>query len=147
MLFCSYILIIKAINSNLSMSQERIGEISKEIVQEWYKEKGVSPEEMEGEKEKEKKEEKEEQERLSSFDPPPPKFTPLTEKEQEEVEMREKEKELLVKDKIKNLLNLAEEKGLERSIKEAEKENDPFLLDVYHDVLAKEAAYKRFLEK
>jgi glucan-binding YG repeat protein len=63
------------------------------------------------------------------------------------LEAEEKNKEKEVKDKIKNLLNLAEEKGVEEAIKRAEKENDPFLLDLFHDTLAKEATYKKYLDK
>ncbi len=138
------------------MSEERIGELSKEIVEEWYEEKGVSPEESESQgeskEEREKREEKEKgwiekkKEEIRSSAPDPG-YTPLTKDDEEELKEREKEKELLVKNKVKDLLRVAEEKGLERSIKEAEKENDPFLLDVYHDVLAKDAAYKKFLKK
>jgi uncharacterized FlgJ-related protein len=105
-------------------------ELSREIVEEWYAEKGLSFEKVE---EKEVKEEK--------FFSPPPSFV-VDEKENKR---KEDEKKLLIKKDIKNLLAIAEKKGLEQSIKEAQKKNDPFLLDIYHDVLAKDAAYKRFL--
>ena len=103
-------------------------EISQEIVTEWYGEKGLGAEE--------KKEES---------DLPPPQFTPSFSSIKEEEKKEEDEKKLLVKRDIKHLLAIAEEKGLEYSIKEAQKKNDPFLLDIYHDVLARDAAYKRFL--
>jgi hypothetical protein len=105
-------------------------ELSREIVEEWYTEKGLSFEKVE---EKEVKEEK-------SFSPVPSFVV-----NEEEKKRKEDEKKLLIKKDIKNLLATAEKKGLEYSIKEAQKKNDPFLLDIYHDVLAKDAAYKRFL--
>ncbi len=109
-------------------------EISKEIISEWYKEKGVETEKSEilVEKKEEKKE------------PSPPSFS-VPRKDKDNLKKEEEEKKLLIKGKIKELLALAETKGLERSIKEARKQNNPFLLDIYHDVLAKDAAYKRFL--
>ena len=105
-------------------------ELSQEIVEEWYGEKGLSFEKIE-------KAEKREEKIL------PPSFSFSDDKK--EKKEKEEEKKLLVKSDIKKLLAIAEEKGLEHSIKEAQKRNDPFLLDIYHDVLAKDAAYKRFL--
>ncbi len=105
-------------------------ELSQEIVEEWYSEKGLSFEKVE---EIEKREEK----------TPPPSFS--FRDEEEGKKEKEEEKKLFVKRDIKNLLAIAEKKGLKYSIKEAQKRNDPFLLDIYHDVLAKGAAYKRFL--
>ncbi len=106
-------------------------ELSQEIVEEWYGEKGLSFEKVE------------EIEKVEEKIPSPPSFS--FKKDEEEKKEKEEEKKLLVKRDVKNLLAIAEEKGLEYSIKEAQKRNDPFLLDIYHDVLAKDAAYKRFL--
>ncbi len=114
--------------------------ISKEILSEWYKEKGISPEEVE----KKEVESSEGQEKEPVFSAP---SSHMDEEEEEEIKKREEEKKLLVKKKIHYLIKLGEEKGLEYSIKEARKENDPFLLDVYHDVLAKDGAYKKLLKK
>ena len=105
-------------------------ELSQEIVEEWYGEKGISFERVEKE---EKKEEK------ISFSKP----SFIT--DEEDKRKKEDKKKLVIKKDIKSLLAVAEKKGLEYSIKEAQKKNDPFLLDIYHDVLAKDAAYKRFL--
>ncbi len=105
-------------------------ELSQEIVEEWYGEKGLSFEKVEKIESREEK--------------TPPQSSSFKDDEEEKKE-KEEEKKLLVKRDIKNLLAIAEEKGLEYSIKEAQKRNDPFLLDIYHDVLAKDAAYKRFL--
>ncbi len=119
-------------------------EMSKEILSEWYKEKGVSPEEVEKEKkEEEKRQESREKEPTFS----PSSLPPTGEDADVGMKKREEEKKLLVKNKIKYLLKVGEERGLEHSIKEAEKENNPFLLDIYHDVLAKDGAYKKFLKK
>ncbi len=105
-------------------------ELSREIVEEWYGEKGLSFERAEESKVKEER----------SFSPAPSFVI-----NEEEKKKKEDEKKLLIKKDIKNLLAVAEKKGLEYSIKEAKKKNDPFLLDIYHDVLARDAAYKRFL--
>ncbi len=115
-----------------------VKELSGEIIKEWYHEKGISPEEFE----KKEPKKREEEEPLS-----PPQFIPQSSPDPEELKRQEEEKKLLVKSKVKELLKLAEEKGLEKSIREAEKENNPFLLDIYHDVLAKDGAYKKFLSR
>jgi len=47
-------------------------------------------------------------------------------------------------EKIEHLLRLAREKGLVFAIKTAKEMKDPYLLDVLHDVLAKEGYYKNF---
>lgn len=117
-------------------------EISKEILSDWYKEKGISPEDVE----KREKEDMEAQEKDPVFSSPSPSPS-HSEEEEEEIKKREEEKKLVVKNKVRYLLKIGEEKGLEHSIKEAKKENDPFLLDIYHDVLAKDGAYKRLLKK
>ena len=49
-------------------------------------------------------------------------------------------------DKLKNLLNIAKEKGIVFAINVAKKMNDPFLLDAFHDILAKEGYYKKFVK-
>ncbi len=108
-------------------------EISKEILGEWYQEKGISLEE-------ERKEKPEEE--LA-----PPKFISSVEQEAvDDLKKEEETKKLTVKRKIKHLLAIAEKKGLQYSIKKAQKENDPFLLDIYHDVLAKDGSFKRIVK-
>ncbi len=125
---------------------------SEEIVNEWYGEQGLSPEgvvekeaqaeerERQIEKEAQKAKDKEEQIKkeieLSSLAA-----------HTEEVKEQEAQKKLEVKGKIKELLDIAAEKGLEHAIKQAQQMNDPFLLDLFHDVLAKEAMYKNYLRK
>lgn len=112
-------------------------EISKEILTEWYKEKGVFLEE------KEKEKLKAEEEKISSPQP----FFNTKAVTDENLKEKEEEKKLLVKNKIKYLLRIGEERGLEKSVEEAKKEKNPFLLDIYHDVLAKDGAYKKLLKK
>lgn len=46
--------------------------------------------------------------------------------------------------KIEHLLELAREKGLVYAIQVARRMNEPYLLDVLHDTLAKEGFYKDF---
>jgi hypothetical protein len=47
-------------------------------------------------------------------------------------------------DKIKHLLSLAQQKGVAFAINVAKKMNDPYILDILHDVLAREGLYKKF---
>ncbi len=49
-------------------------------------------------------------------------------------------------EKIKFLLNIAQEKGLSFSIGVAKKMNDSYILDVFHDILIKNGLYKKFLK-
>lgn len=46
------------------------------------------------------------------------------------------------KEKIKHLLQIAREKGVVFAIQVAKRTNDPYLLDILHDILAKEGFYK-----
>lgn len=59
----------------------------------------------------------------------------------------EEDKKRLIKDDIKNLLGIAKEKGLEVAIKEAQKKNNPFCLDVFHDIISENEDYKKLLNK
>ncbi len=112
-------------------------DIGSELLMEWYQEKGLSL----TEKEKEKIREKEDK------DPEPQFVSNISGKTKDDLRKEEEEKKMKVKNKIKILLAIGEKKGLECSIKEAKKENDPFLLDIFHDVLAKDGAYKKFLSR
>ncbi len=47
--------------------------------------------------------------------------------------------------KLTILFNLAEEKGLGFALRVARKTKDPWLVDVFHDLLAKEGNYKKFI--
>lgn len=48
--------------------------------------------------------------------------------------------------KVKRLLNLAEEKGVVFAVETARNMKDPYLLDVFHDILAKNGLYKKFIK-
>jgi len=49
--------------------------------------------------------------------------------------------------KVKQLLDFAQTKGLEYSVDIAKKTNDPLLIDLYHDILAKDGYFQKFLDK
>lgn len=46
------------------------------------------------------------------------------------------------KEKIEHLLQIVREKGVVFAIQVAKKMNDPYLLDIFHDILAKQGYYK-----
>ncbi len=111
-------------------------ELSQEIIEEWRKEKEPHISE------------KEDKERIvTATEEEVPSLQPSFAAKKEEEKKEEDAKKLTIKKDIKQLLAIAEKKGLVHSIKEAQKKNDPFLLDVYHDVLAKDAAYKKILNQ
>ncbi|MCX6721247.1 MAG: hypothetical protein NT026_01440 [Candidatus Staskawiczbacteria bacterium] len=60
---------------------------------------------------------------------------------------KEKIEYLGEKEKIEHLLQMAREKGLVFAISVARKMNEPYLLDVLHDILAKEGFYNDFIKK
>ena len=47
-------------------------------------------------------------------------------------------------EKLKHLLDIAKTKGVVEAIHVAEKTNEPYLLDLLHDILAREGYYKKF---
>lgn len=51
------------------------------------------------------------------------------------------------KEKIEHLIIIAQQQGLAFAIKVARETNDPYLLDVFHDILVKEGFYKKFLRQ
>jgi hypothetical protein len=51
------------------------------------------------------------------------------------------------KEKIEHLLDIAREKGVVFAIQVAKKTNEPYILDILHDVLAQEGFYKGFVNK
>ena len=50
------------------------------------------------------------------------------------------------KEKIEHLLKIAREKGLVYAIQVARRMNEPYLLDVLHDTLAREGFYKKIMK-
>lgn len=51
------------------------------------------------------------------------------------------------KEKIEHLLEVAREKGVVFAVNMAKEMKDPYLLDIFHDILAKEGYYKAFSKK
>jgi hypothetical protein len=47
------------------------------------------------------------------------------------------------KEKIENLLKIAREKGVVFATKIAKEMNDPYLLDIFHDILAREGFFQK----
>jgi len=48
-------------------------------------------------------------------------------------------------EKIEHLLQVAREKGVVFAVKVAKNINEPYILDILHDILAKEGYYKEFI--
>ena len=51
------------------------------------------------------------------------------------------------KEKMEKLLHLAKTKGVVFAVAVVKKMNDPYLLDMFHDALAKEGHYKEFIKE
>ncbi|MDP3882626.1 MAG: hypothetical protein Q8Q48_01060 [Candidatus Staskawiczbacteria bacterium] len=66
-------------------------------------------------------------------------------KTKDEAKVKAKKIEFLGEEqKLEHLLKIAKEKGVAFAIQVARRMNDPYLLDVFHDLLAKEGYYKNF---
>lgn len=110
---------------------------NQEIVENLYEEQREIVERKEALTEKERMMRKELEQEVDAL-----KMDPALEKE---AEIRSEQIDVLDgKGKIKKLLDLAEEKGLFFSVKVAKDMKDPYILDVFHDLLAKEGLYKKF---
>ena len=59
----------------------------------------------------------------------------------------EEMKKQTVEGKIQHLTDLAKAQGLAYAVEVAKKMDDPYLLDLFHDNLAKNGLFKEFLEK
>ncbi len=105
-----------------------VGEIGGEILNEWYAER--EPVAVEPEREETK-------------EVPLPK-PPV---ETKDVKSEEELKRETIKVRVKELLDIGEKKGLIHAIEKAKRSDDPFLLDVFHDILAKDGNYKNILKK
>ena len=74
------------------------------------------------------------------------KLMELDEKMKEEAEKKAGKIEFLgEKEKIERLIEIAREKGIVFATNVARKMNDPYLLDIFHDVMAKEGLYKKII--
>lgn len=68
----------------------------------------------------------------------------LDDKTKEEAKKKAEKIEFLgEKEKIEHLLEIAREKGAFFAIQVAKKTNEPYLLDILHDILAQEGFYKK----
>jgi len=68
----------------------------------------------------------------------------LDEKSKAEAEKKAKKIEYLgEKEKIEHLLQLVREKGVVFAVQVAKKMNEPYILDIFHDILSKEGYYKK----
>jgi len=108
----------------------KIGELGAEALNEWYTERELVDVETESKPDKMKEIQI------------PKDNAPEIEEVSEEQEKRD-----LIKGKLKELLDIGEKKGLNHAIEKAKQSNDPFLLDVFHDILAKDGSYKKILKK
>ncbi len=111
-----------------------VSELSGEVLNEWYAEREFFN--VEG---SEKKIEREEVKEIP--------LSEMTVGDSERDLSEEQNKNNQIKDKIKELLDIGEKKGLVYAIEKAKQSNDPFLLDVFHDILAKDGNYKNILKK
>ena len=65
----------------------------------------------------------------------------------EEAKKKAKQIEALdTKGRLKQLLALTEEKGISFAVRVAKDMEDPYILDIFHDILARGGFYKRFLK-
>jgi len=53
---------------------------------------------------------------------------------------------LAISEMMEHLVEMAEKRGLKFAVSVAKKMNDPFVLDTFHDLLAREGYYKKFGE-
>ncbi len=121
-------------------------EVSNEEIEKIYSKK---EKEIEGKEEMEKREFFQEKEKmiLEKLEEEGVKMRIDPDLEEEAAERAEEIKSLNKKGKISRLLNLAEEKGIPFAVKVALSINDPYTLDIFHDIMARDEFYKRFSGK
>jgi hypothetical protein len=65
-----------------------------------------------------------------------------------EAEKKAKKIEFLgEKEKLEHLMDIANKKGIEYAVKVAKSMGDPYILDLFHDLLVKEGFYRNFLNQ
>ena len=67
--------------------------------------------------------------------------------QQEAVTKAKKIQILAEEERLEELVKMAREKGVIFAVKTAQSMNDPYMLDMLHDLLAKNGYYKEFLTK
>lgn len=114
--------------------------ISEKVLEEIYAKKKEGLETKEFEREEIKKIIKEKlKEELKKMETSP-ELKEEIKRETSQIEVLEKE------GKIDRLLKMAEEKGLFFAVGVAKNMKDPYTLDAFHDILAKDNLYKKFLK-
>jgi hypothetical protein len=112
--------------------------LSEETVKEWFpKEKEIVERKELTQREKEEREKLREEIEKAKLSP------------EEKINVQreaEKLKQESVKGRIKHLLDLAEYQGLTYAVKVAKEMKDPLTLDLFHDILAKNGLFKKFLK-
>ncbi len=106
-----------------------IGELGREVLNEWYAEREPVAVGLEGG----------EAERVPS--------SQLSVEAESDKKSEQEVKREAIKGEIKKFLNLGAERGLPYAIKEVKRRDDPFLLDVFHDVLARDGNYRKILKE
>lgn len=114
----------------------KVEKIEEEIVKEWFPEKKEVLERKELTFEEKEKKEKLREEIEKAKLP--------SEKEVEAFKEVERIKRQNIQGKIKHLLDLAQSKGLSYTVKVAKETKDPYLIDLFHDILIKEGLFEKF---
>lgn len=123
------------------MAREGEGEkLVEKVIQEWF-ERGELKEEK---REREAEKLKEEKERM--IKEIEPEITKVKLPERKKIQEAQKIKSLPLQDKIEKLLILAQSEGLVFALEIAEKIGDPYLSDLFHDILAKNQLFRNFLK-
>jgi len=109
------------------------------IIREWFPKKLEGKEVLERKKLTKKEEEKREEfkKEIEKIELPPI-------KKGETLREAEKIKGQTSQRQISQLLYLAQSKGLAFAIKIAKETKDPYLIDLFHDILAKEGMFKKY---
>ncbi len=113
--------------------------ISEKVVEELYEEKKEELEKREllNEEEKIIREKLEEEISMMELDP---------ELEEDARKKAQQIESLSEKGKIQRLLDLAEKKGALFAVRVAKDMHDPYVLDIFHDILARNRLYKKFMK-
>lgn len=126
-------------NKKEGLPEIKSRETSEKIIKEWF------PVGKEGKEILERKEltetEKEEREKLKEEIE---KIKLPASTEMDVLKKAEKMQGQTIQRKISNLLDLAQTKGISFAIKIAKETKDPYLIDLFHDILVKEGMYKKF---
>lgn len=120
-------------------SELKLREANEKIINEWFPKDSKGKEILERKEltNREKEEQKEFKEKIE-------KVELVSIKKREILKETEKIKGQNAQRQISYLLYLAQNKGLSYAIKIAKETKDPYLIDLFHDILAKEGMFKKF---